>query len=235
MSLPDFPAFLEGLIWPARISERTCEAGMPNRRFRSFESNSCISSASRLAGGGGCRGTLRRLALLETRRLRAARIDACPQRFHQIDHVAAGGGGRRFGERDLLAFDFLLNRGLDASLELVVVLVRIEALRGQMVDELLRELELGLGHGSGLYPQVLELAHLLFEVQLMHGESVLHGTDDDDVLLAPRYPASDRALSGLAQGRGEQGVGFGAALVGCEVIGTVEVQRIDRFQGHERS
>src|SRR3984885_15722301 len=108
MSLPDFPAFLEGLIWPARISERTCEAGMPNRRFRSFESNSCISSASRLAGGGGCRGALRRPAVLETRGLRAARIDARPQRLHQIDDVAAGRCGGCLGERDLLAFDFLL-------------------------------------------------------------------------------------------------------------------------------
>src|SRR3984885_3317657 len=151
-SLPDFPAFLEGLIWPARINVRTCEAGMPNRRFRSFESNSCISSARRLPGGRGCRGALRRLAFLETRCLRAARIDAGPQRFHQIDDVAAGGGGRCFGERDLLALDFFLNRGLDASLELVVILVRVEALRCQMVDELLRELELGLGNGSGLQP-----------------------------------------------------------------------------------
>src|ERR1700677_875991 len=143
-------------MWPALISDRTWEAGMPNSRLRSFESNSCISTHASLATCGfacSCRrgGALRRLALLQGGGVAgAARIDARPQRLHQIDDVAAGGGGRRLGERDLLALDFFLNRSLDASLELVVILVRVEALGGQMVDELLRELELGLGDGSGL-------------------------------------------------------------------------------------
>src|ERR1700722_4335285 len=117
-------------MWPALISDRTWEGGSPNSRLRSFESNSCISTHASLAACGfACSSrrdrALRRLALLQGGgALGAARIDARPQRFHQIDDVAAGRCSGRLGQRDLLALDFLLDRRLDAPLELVLILVR---------------------------------------------------------------------------------------------------------------
>src|SRR5579862_4474566 len=102
------------------MSARTCEAGIPNSRLRSFESNSCISSASGLARSGLRDGPLGLLALLEAHGLRAACIDARAQRLHEIDHVAARRRDRRLRQRDLPALDLLLDGGLDALLELVV-------------------------------------------------------------------------------------------------------------------
>src|ERR1700721_300013 len=119
---------------PARMSERTCEGGIPNRRLRSFESNSCISSTSGFSGGRLPGGTLRFLALLQARGgLRSAGIDTGAQSLHQIDDVAAGGRNGRLGQRDLLALHLLLDGRFDASLEFVVILVGVEALHGQML------------------------------------------------------------------------------------------------------
>ncbi len=53
--------------------------------------------------------------------------------------------GRRLGHRDLLAFDLLLHRGLDARAHVVRVGGRIERLGGLLLDQLLRELQLGVG------------------------------------------------------------------------------------------
>ena len=91
----------------------------------------------------------------------------------------------------------------------------------------------GSDTGAGSIAKILEVANLRLEMQLMHGESVLHGSDHDDVFLAARDPAADRALLGLAKRRGEECVGLGAALVRCQVIGAVEIHRIDRFERHE--
>src|SRR5579862_8319581 len=195
-------------MWPARMSARTCEAGMPNSRLRSFESKSCISSASGLACGGLGNGPLGLLALFEARRLRSARVDARAQRLHEIDHIAAGGRDRSLCERDLTALDLLLDGGFHSSLELIVVFVGIETFGGKMVDELLSELELGLGNLGRLDAQILEVAHLGLEMELVQRESVLHRPDHHDVLLASGDPAAHRALTGLAQRRGEKRIGF---------------------------
>src|SRR6202453_1337370 len=132
-------------MWPARTSERTCEAGIPNRRLRSFEANSCSSSTSGLSGGRLPGGALRFLALLQARGgFRSAGIDTGAQCLHQVDDVAADGRNRCLGQGDLLALHLLLNGRFDASLELVVIFVRVESLHGQMLDELLGELQLGI-------------------------------------------------------------------------------------------
>src|ERR1700677_2634422 len=113
-------------MWPARMSERTWDAGIPNKRLRSFESNSCISSTNGLSGGRLPGGALRFLALLQSRGgLRAAGIDAGAQGLHQIDDVSAGGRNGCLRQRDLLALNLLLNGRFDPSLEPVVILVGV--------------------------------------------------------------------------------------------------------------
>ena len=85
---------LQGMDVARADERRTWEAGIPNKRLRSFESNSCISSASGLSCGRLGDGALGLLALLEARGLRSARVDARAQRLHQIDHLAARGRNR---------------------------------------------------------------------------------------------------------------------------------------------
>src|SRR5438552_12658506 len=87
-------------------------------------------------GGLACRGlgllgllgALGRLARFGFRFL----LEAGAQRFHEIDDLGAGLG--RFGHGDLLAFDFLLHRGLDALAHLVLVRGGIELLARLLLD-----------------------------------------------------------------------------------------------------
>src|SRR5271166_7097945 len=141
---------------PARIKERTCDAGTPKSRLSSFVSNSCISSSSGLAYGARGGGALGCFALLQARRLRAARVEARAQGVHQVDHIAAVDGVRRLGEGDFLALNFFLNGRLDAALEFIMVFVGVEAFGGELIDQLPRQFELGLRHRRGLDPQLLE-------------------------------------------------------------------------------
>src|ERR1700720_991 len=131
---------------PARASARTAEAGNPNNRSKSFVSEACISSWDLLARCSLRRRTFWSLAFLEIPGFRSARIDACAQSLHQVDHVAALGRHGGLCQRHFLSFDFLLNCRLHPCLVLIGVFVGVKALRSQVIDELLRELQFGLRH-----------------------------------------------------------------------------------------
>src|SRR6266446_4669672 len=83
--------------------------------------------------GLGLLGALGRLARFGFRLL----LEARAQRFHEIDDLSASLG--RLGQRDLLALDLLLHRGLDALAHLVLVRGGIELLARLLLDQLLRE------------------------------------------------------------------------------------------------
>src|SRR5688572_19083824 len=121
---------------------------------------------------------------------RLGAFQAGAQRLHQIDDLAAA-LGFDFGHGDLLSFDFLLDFGLDAAAVLVGVRVRIEALGSLLLDQLLRELHLlrfDLGLGNLDFGR---RAHVRGEVQLLHRQHVVDRTDQHDVRLAARRPATD--------------------------------------------
>src|SRR6185503_19815021 len=166
---------------------------------------------------------LRRLGLLGGLGLaRRLLLQARAQGFHQVDHLAAGWLGR-LGQGDLLPF--------------VLVGARVESLGGLLLDDLLRELELGVLH---LGPRDLDFrdrAHFGGVEELLHHQAVgavpFDRPDHDDVLLAARGPAAERAAPGLAQRAREKRVRLGAALVGRQVISLVEVDRVDRLDRHE--
>ena len=69
--------------------------------------------------------------------------------------------------------------------------------------------------------------HLGSVEELLHHQRVLDRAEHHDVLLAARRPASERAAPGFLQRFREQRVRLRAALVGREVVGLVEVHRVD--------
>src|SRR6185437_9794792 len=136
---------LPGRTWPARISARIREREIPTSPTRSFVPKACMSrpgssaaphaakdrtsgfrqealpsAPGGLARGSALRRPFRWLACFQVvGGFCAAGLDALPQHFHQVDHVAARGGRGCFRQRDLLALDLLLNGRLDAPPELI--------------------------------------------------------------------------------------------------------------------
>src|SRR5438132_3905750 len=102
--------------------------GPSGLRLLSSGSGSGLGALRRLSrGGGGGLGFLRPPTQTLGRRLRTGLLlEARAQRLHEVDHLRRRCG--LLGERDLLALDFLLDRGLDARAHLVLVLLRIERL-----------------------------------------------------------------------------------------------------------
>ena len=109
----------------------------------------------------------------------------------------------------------------------------IERVGRLLLDQLLRELQLGGLHVGLRDLDVLDRPHLAGVEELLHDQAVLDRADHHDVLLAARGPAAERAALRLAQRLREQRVRLGAALVGREVVGLVEVHRVDRLDRHE--
>src|SRR6266581_2170147 len=213
-----------------------CMAGGPVRS---------LGLARLLPGGGllrsGLRGLSRALGRFARfgflRRLSRFRgcagflVQARSQRFHEVDHLRAALG--LLGHRDLLAFDFLLHGGLDAVAHLVLVCAGIEFVGSLLLDQLLRELELGVLHFRLRDLDLLDRSHFAGVEQLLHDQAVFDRSDHHDVLLAARRPATERAAIRLAQRFCKQRVGLRAAFVRGEVIGLVEIHRVDRFDRHE--
>ena len=108
---------------------------------------------------------------------------------------------------------------------------------GERVDELLGHLDLALGHLRlvlvGHLVDRPRVDHLVVEDHGGHGHHVAGGPDRDEVLLLPDHHARDRDLVRLLHGAHQQAVGLGGAGAGREVIGVVEVDRVDLVQVHE--
>src|SRR6202171_1773321 len=179
-------------------------------------------------------GRLARFSLWLARlgRCRSLLLEAGAQRFHEVDDLRASTLGR-LGQGDLLAFYLLLHRGLDARAHLVSVYGGVEDGGGLLLDQHLRELELGRPHLGLRDLYLLDRSHLAGVEEVLHDQALLDGTDHHDVLLAAGGPAPERAALGLAQRACEQREGRGATLVRGEVVRRVAVNRVDRFDGHE--
>ena len=126
-----------------------------------------------------------------------------------------------------------MHRRLDARAHLVDVRGGIERIGSLLLDQLPRELELGLLDLAFRDLDLLDRPHLAGVKKLLHDEALQNRPDHHDVLLAARAIATDGAALGLAQRAGEQRIRLGAPLVGSEVVGLVEEYRIDRLDRHE--
>src|SRR3954468_9012913 len=140
-------------------------------------------------------------------------LEARAQCFHEVDDL--GAGLRRLGHGDFLAFDLLLHGGLDALAHLVLVGARVEFIDGLLLDQLLRELELRIAHFRLRDVDVLDRAHLGCVEELLHDEPIFHRTDHDDVLLAARRPAPERAALRLGKRARKQCVRLFSPRVFC--------------------
>src|SRR5581483_12314447 len=113
-------------------------------------------------------------------------------RLHQIDHFGALGRWW-FGQRDLLAGDFLVDRRLNARLHLVAVSTWIEGVASALFDQFARQLQFAVAHLRLRDVELLDRADLIGVEQLLHDQSILDRPQHHDVLLAARGPAPDRA------------------------------------------
>jgi hypothetical protein len=76
-------------------------------------------------------------------------------------------------------------------------------------------------------------AHFSREVQLLHREHIADRAERHEIGLAAGRPTRHSTTFSVLQCFIQQAVGFCAALVGREVVGLVEVHRIDGLDGHE--
>src|SRR5205814_10029730 len=97
-----------------------------------------------LLGGDGGRGRRRGRRGCGRLGRGLARGEAGAQRFGQVDDLAAGRGLLPFRRHDLLARDLVVDRGEDALALLVLELGGVVAVFGDLLDQLQRELQLGL-------------------------------------------------------------------------------------------
>ena len=132
-----------------------------------------------------------------------------------------------------MTLDLLVDRRLDALAQLVLERRGLEALGGLLLDELARELELGGLHLGLRDLELARRAHFGRKVQLLHREHIADRTQHHEVGLAARRPVAHRAALGLLERLGEQCIGLGRALVGRQIVGLVEVHRVDRLDRHE--
>jgi hypothetical protein len=119
-------------------------------------------------------------------------------------------------------------------LHLVLVALRVPGLGGDLLDDLLREPELGgleLRHVGQRH--LVPRLHLGGVAELVHDEAVLERPQLDDVLLAAGRVRGHADEPGLEHRVVEQLVRALAALVRPEVVALLDVQRIDRGPRHE--
>src|SRR6185503_14824619 len=178
-----------GVTKPASTSARIVLRG----RRRSFSTSRTPNWCTLFLGGlprGGLDGRGRRRGLL-----RRLLLQAGAQGFHQVDDL--GALLRRLGHGDLLPLDLLLHRGLDTRADVVGVGRGVEFLRRLLLDQLLRQLELGGLDVHLRNVDVVDAAHFASVEELLHDEAFdqtgVHRSDHDDVLLAARRPAAKRA------------------------------------------
>ena len=190
-----------------------------------------LRGALRAGGGLGLRLGLR-LALAVGRRLLAADgAEALLERRHQVRRLGRLGLLARSAD-DLLARRLALEQVEQLLAVLVAIVVGLEV-AGQGLDQLLGHLELALLGLLGLLlledlaVEVLGRGDLVVEAHRGQGEDVVHRADRGQMLLVAEHEAGDRDLARLLHRLHEQRVGARGALVGTEVVGLLEVDRVD--------
>ena len=74
---------------------------------------------------------------------------------------------------------------------------------------------------------------LVLVAELLHDQPLLVGAQQHQVVLAARRVAGEGGAAGLPHGLGEQPVGSVAPLVGPQVVGLLEIDRVDLLARHE--
>ena len=183
-----------------------------------------------LLGGLGSRGRGGGLLLGAL----AAAFQAGLEGLHQIDDLGGGLLGR--GGLELLALHLAVDVGQHPLLHLVLVFARLEGLAGDLIDQLVGQLQLGVAHlGHVGHRHLGDVPHLVGVQQLLHHQAVAAGgrTDHHQVLLAPGGVAGQRRPPALAHHLGQQVVRLLPALLRRHVIRLVEVDRVHLVQRDE--
>ena len=134
---------------------------------------------------------------------------------------------------DLLALDLHVDQVAGALAHGVLVGLGLKLVRGDLLDELHGELQLRLLDLRRRDRAPRRRPELVGVAELLHDQAFLEGAEEDQVVLAAGGVARQRRAAGLPHGLGEQPVGLVAPLVGAEIGGLLEVDRIDLIQGHE--
>jgi hypothetical protein len=133
-------------------------------------------------------------------------------------------------DHDVLALGLALDQVEQLLAVLVAVLVRVEV-GGQRIDQLLRHLDLALVDPHLVVREhaveVVGLDDLVGEAHRGHSQHAVHRSDRRQVLLVSQHEARDRDLALLLHRLDEQRVSLLGAGVGTEVVGLVEVDRVD--------
>ena len=131
---------------------------------------------------------------------------------------------------DLLAPRLSLDQRHQLLAVLVAVLVGVEV-GAQRLDQLLGHLELALGQlAAVLGDHVVELLrrdHLVGEAHRRHRQHLAHRADRGQVLAVSEHEPRHRHLLRVGHRLDQQGVGLLGPLVGPQVVGVVEVDRVD--------
>ena len=106
-------------------------------------------------------------------------------------------------------------------------LVGSNVLVRRLIDQLLRELELGVLHLAGGNGDFGRRTNFVGVVELLHHQHAVERTKEHEVLLAARGVLTERGAPGLLERRGEQAIRAVAALVGAEVVDLLQVLAID--------
>src|SRR4029453_2514306 len=103
------------------------------------------------------------------------------QRRHQVDDVLARLGGLRHGDR--LARGLALDLTQELAAVVVLVALRLEARDRELLDQLVRQVELALLQLHRVAElDVVEAPHLVRVVEAVHHQAVLAGADAHELL-----------------------------------------------------
>ena len=142
--------------------------------------------------------------------------------------------GPRRGGNHLLTLDLGPDEVEHPLAILVGVPLGLEGLVRELPEELHRELELALPDlGRRPLVDLAEVAHLVGEVHRVEHEAALGGADQHQRLLAAHDELGQRHPVALRHRLGQESVRLLAPLVGAEVIGLLEVDRVDPVERHE--
>ncbi len=105
---------------------------------------------------------------------------------------------------------------------------------GQLVDQPDRQFELALPDRGGLARvDLAKVAYLVGEVQGVEQEAGRRRADEDRALLAAQHEGGEGNAVGRGHGLGQEAVGLRPAFGGAQVVGPLEVGRVDPGQRHE--
>src|SRR2546421_1133761 len=164
---------------------------------------------------------------------RPLRFETRLERLHQVDDLGLRRLGRLLG--DLLALHLPLDLLEDSLAHVVLVLRRLERVRGRLLDELHGHLELGLLHFNLRDRDLRDAAHFVAVVQLLHHQAVRLWSHRHEVLLAARRILPNRCAVRLLERLRQQPVGALTALVRSEEIRLLDVHAGDLGRWHELS